>query len=341
MRAIFSFSLLVGCSLLNSCNNPTPICQPELAWYHWKSSWENEAAISVFEDSLGTGKIYLRLFDVDRDESTGLPVPVGLLEGFAEGKTLDNVIPVVFITNRTLQNLTEGDAEMLAKRIVGLVNNYLPAPSELQLDCDWTESTRAVFFRLVESVKKYVPHTKLSVTIRLHQFKYPDQTGVPPADRGMLMVYNMGDVESWETENSILDPAIASQYLNNAGGYPLSLDIALPLFQWGCTYRDGHLVQLFHNLSEEDLVDTARFQLLSGNRYSVRQNTFLNGFYLNKNDRIRLEEVSIKDLKEVSKMLAPFADCCNSTVAFYHLDSSILKKYKPGELKEIVKLMCE
>ena len=326
--------------LLTACNEKER-CQPEIAWYHWKSSLDTAAMAQAFQVLSNTGKVYLRVFDVDLEEGSGRRVPVGLFEGFPEGAVPENFIPVVFITNRSLQDFAEGKTVELAENISRLVSNYLPSPAELQLDCDWTESTRAAFFRLVEAVKNKLPNTAVSVTIRLHQFKYPEQSGVPPADQGMLMVYNMGEVDSWETENSIIQPSIAAQYLEGVRGYPLPLDVALPLFQWACVYRDGRLVQLFHNLTATELSDTTRFEPIATGRFLTKKNTFLNGFFLNKGDRIRLEEVAAEDLKAVAEMLRPIVDCCQSTLAFYHLDSTILEKYSPEQLQEVVDELCE
>ena len=65
--------------------------------------------------------------------------------------------------------------------------------NEVQFDCDWTPSTRDAFFLFLKKIKKHLPkQTHLSATIRLHQYKFPDKTGVPPVERGMLMFYNTG-----------------------------------------------------------------------------------------------------------------------------------------------------
>lgn len=340
MKNGFTILALLLVYLLTACKEQER-CRPEFAWYHWKSSWDPALAARAFPNDAGRHKIYLRLFDVDLDTGGGSPVPVGLFEGFENDPVPENVIPVVFITNRTLQHFTEGKIEELAKNIADLVRDYLPAPDELQLDCDWTDSTRPAFFRLIEQVKQQLPRTALSATIRLHQFKYPGRTGVPPVERGMLMVYNMGEVDQWETHNSIIDPSIAAQYLNHAKPYPLPLDIALPLFQWGCVYRDGRLVQLFHNLNEAGLADTARFEPIAEGRFLTKKNTFVNGFYLNAGDKIRLEKVEPEALTAVADLLRPIADCCQSTVAFYHLDSTILEKYDPTQLLEIAGELCK
>ncbi len=46
----------------------------------------------------------------------------------------------------------------------------------------------------------------LSSTIRLHQIKYRERTGVPPVERGMLMFYNMGQFSADPEARAIFDP---------------------------------------------------------------------------------------------------------------------------------------
>ncbi len=72
----------------------------------------------------------------------------------------------------------------------------------------------------------------LSATIRLHQVKYFETTGVPPVKSGMLMFYNTGDLENPSEENSILNIETAELYLSGLEDYPMQLDIVLPLFSW-------------------------------------------------------------------------------------------------------------
>ena len=73
--------------------------------------------------------------------------------------------------------------------------NQLNIPKEIQLDCDWNSSTQKKYFNLIEEMKLYPTWENIvwSATIRLHQLKYPKQTGVPPVNKGVLMFYNMGN----------------------------------------------------------------------------------------------------------------------------------------------------
>ena len=83
---------------------------------------------------------------------------------------------------------------------------------------------------------------KIEVTIRLHQIKYASKTGVPPADSGMLMYYNMSDFTSIDTKNYILDIDVAKRYHYNFDTYPLALDLALPLYTQATIIRFSKVV---------------------------------------------------------------------------------------------------
>ena len=87
---------------------------------------------------------------------------------------------------------------------------------ELQIDCDWTESTRDKYFHLLSTLRNELERNKqiISATIRLHQVKYAAITGIPPVHRGMLMYYNMGKINATDN-NSVYDKKIAEKYISS------------------------------------------------------------------------------------------------------------------------------
>jgi hypothetical protein len=95
----------------------------------------------------------------------------------------------------------------------------------------------------------------LTATIRLHQYAQPGKTGVPPADRGMLMPYNVGKIAEPGDVNSIFDEATAEPYFRGTKHYPLPLDIGLPAFAWGVQFR---MVQLFESREVERYLPLAK-----------------------------------------------------------------------------------
>ncbi|MBI1228255.1 MAG: hypothetical protein GC192_23680 [Bacteroidetes bacterium] len=341
--------LFFFCFTIVSCNTSEqqkPVIAP--AFYHWKTLFNPTEAEQRYLDSIGVKKIYVKFFDVDWDEASQQPVPLATVEIDSSHLHGLEIVPTIFITNRCLLNLPMQQVDTLAWLIFQKIKSFETKPSqEIQFDCDWTAQTQAKYFALLNSVRSIVesdsPFTihhsplKISTTIRLHQFKYPEKTGVPPVDRGMLMCYNMGDLDDWATENSILDLATAKTYLlQHAKSYPLSLDFALPLFRWGILFRDGRLVKLLNDLSAADLQDTARFQKTAENRYKVLKSTYLNAYYLYAGDQLRLEGIEQESLLGMAKLLREQENDTSLTVAFYHLDSTATILFPKEKIEEVL-----
>ncbi len=208
---------------------------------------------------------------------------------------------------------------------------------EMQFDCDWTESTRDKYFELLLCLKDKLQEkgASLSATIRLHQVRFFERTGVPPADRGMLMFYNMGRLEAWDEPNSILNLPAAEPYLKDFGSYPLPLGLALPLFRWGVLFRDGEMIRLLNQLSEERLINNPKFKALDAGRFEVVEGTFLDGHYLYAGDLIRLEKVGRPQLEASAKRLAELPWPEELTISYYHMDGAVVQEYSTSFLMEV------
>lgn len=336
IRCLLSLGLLFA-----ACHPDPPDAEP--AFYHWKSELRQDSAQTAYLQELDARRIYIRLFDLDWNERLRSPAPIAEVQLGDFPYTSFEWVPTIFITNRSLKQLPIQETSSLARRIVDKIERMrqaadMPAIREVQLDCDWTESTRKVYFRLLKECRRQLSQNgvQLSVTVRLHQLRYPEQTGVPPADRGMLMYYNMGEVRSWEEDNSILNLEAAAPYLQ-AGQYPLPLDLALPLFRWGVVFREGKMIRLINDLSPEDLQDRSRFFPMTGKRYEVVKGTFLQGHYLYQGDWIRLENVTADNLKGAVDQLMRLKWPAPFHLAFYHLNSTAVNNYPPALLKTLEK----
>lgn len=296
--------------------------------------------------------MYVKFFDVDWSENQAIPVPLAETGGWEDRKigalkkAEIEIIPCIFITNQVFQNIPDGKIEWLSKRIQEKLFALKPENltfKEIQFDCDWTSSTRDRFFKFLKIFKKKFDNQgfKLSATIRLHQLRDFQDTGVPPVDRGMLMFYNTGDVESWAEENSILDLQAAENYLPSSNfrfptsNFPIPLDLALPIFHWGVLFRDGKMIRLINNLETSELQDTLRFHKISNNRFEVIKSTYLDGYYLYKNDCIRTEAMDTTLLTKAADLLTNRIKNRNLTLAFYHLDTSTIKHFPHEFLEKI------
>jgi len=289
--------------------------------------------------------MYVRVFDVDW--KGGQAVPLAQLQSETTLTDDIEIIPTLFITNRTLRNILDEDIPRLANNIydkiieIKSINNW--QVNEVQIDCDWSGQTKAKYFELLHQLQNRLGDigAVVSVTIRLHQIKFYKQTGVPPVHRGMLMFYNMSDLENWATDNSILDLAEAKKFLVNFESYPLDLDVALPIFSWGVLFRNGKMIKLINNLAKAEIADTTRFTKLAPHRYEVKKSTYLQAHYLYEGDQIRLEWIEFQQLEEAARLLRDQIRNASMTVSFYHLDSTCIKQHTYEELEKILEVFGE
>lgn len=345
LRLSFYFLLIVS---FWGCEKSSNFVAPEISFYHWKNEIDLSTIETDYLRNLAVKRLYLRFFDVDWDADRQEPIPISIINISSSTNLPATIIPTIFITNRTFLKIKNSDVlnftNNLLLKIRSLQKEFpnVQIP-EIQIDCDWSGNSRETYFYFLNVLKKKLKeeNKKLSVTIRLHQLKYPDKTGIPPADRGALMCYNVGNLQKWDTENSILDDETTSTYLKNDLTYPLPLDLALPAFRWGVLFRDGEMIKLINQLEISELGDQKFYTKKNKNRYTVRQSTYLHGHYLYPGDQIRLESVSSTTLKTVSKQLKYVLPSDQRSLIFYHLDSLTVINYPVSEIKEIQRIFGE
>jgi hypothetical protein len=317
---------------MDSCSKaPSEEKQITAAVYHWKTVFQPDSTDRSFLSENTVRKIYLRFFDVDLKGNQ--PVPVAALQKDGDLRGFD-VVPVVFITNRTMAKIIEDSVPSLAKRIVRKIENMVRRDSvvirEIQLDCDWTVSTRKRYFSLIQSVRNEI-RIPVSVTIRLHQVKFSETTGVPPADRGMLMCYNVGDIRKPETRNSIFEPGIIQQYLKNLNQYPLELDLALPMFQWTVVFRNGHFLRILNQIGEAEIKAAGCFsEGPNSNTFTAQEDTLLFGLSVHRGDEFHVETSQPEDVLDVRNEVLSQIRNRNISLTFYHLDSNVLSSFDPS-----------
>jgi len=332
----FSFLCL---TVFTSCQKNIEITP---AFYHWQTKLDLSSHEITYLSEIPATTVYPKFFDVDWDFNQAIPTALATLNVKNSLPHDFNIIPSIFITNRTLTNISVADIPDLVQKITQKLKGQIadlgnPTIQEIQFDCDWTLSTKDKYFQLLELVKKeFSEELNLSATIRLHQIKFSNKTGIPPVNRGMLMYYNMGEVQQPTTQNSILDNEIGHKYLNQLATYPLPLDVALPLFQWGVLFRNDKMIKLLNQLSERDLEDSQRFTKTAINHWQVAKSTYLNGVYLYEGDQIRLEKSEKKDLKLAAELLNKHLKREDRRVAFYHLDSSVVAQFEVEELSKLL-----
>ena len=168
-----------------------------ISFYSWENSF-NQKEIKE--------KLYIKVLDIAYSTRLEL-VKTNLLT-----KPKD-FVPVVYITNETMKNV---DYTLVSSAILETLKKF--EFSEVQIDCDWSDSSASNYFNLLKDLKAKLNKT-ISATIRLHQIKYYYKTGIPPVDYGVLMYYNMSNIGDFDTKNSILDNDISKQYHYNFDNY--------------------------------------------------------------------------------------------------------------------------
>ena len=295
-----------------------------IGFYHWKSKAKSSEAISKSLTQADSDTIYMHYFDVEAVESHyPYIVPKYVLKEIDEVFKSHEIVPVIFIANNVFRKNIK--VEMVALKISALTNeisqhHFGIHSKKIQLDCDWTESTREKYFILIDLMKN---HFEVNATIRLHQIKYADKTGVPPVNHGTLMLYNVGDLSDFDT-NSILNLETVKSYINNNTSYPVKLNIALPLFSQTVLKNNEGKLKLLNSIYRETLTaDSHHFSQLNENVFVVKADTLFHGFFLSKGFQLKLEESSAKSIVESFQVIKN-SKLNHSGVVFYHLDEPTL-----------------
>lgn len=314
-------------ALFPSCRRAEGPAVPERGIYHWKTTWDPTAWELDFLREHRVERLYLRLFDVEADwETPGYEVvPIATTEFRAPLPEGVEVVPTVYVTVDAVRAMGGMDslryAELLMRRVLAMAKmNWADTVREVQLDCDWTESTRDHYFTLCRCLGRLLAERGivLSSTVRLHQMD--DETlAALPAERRTLMLYNTGNLRSPDTRNSILDYADAEPYLRRITSRQMrGTDVAWPLFGWTLEFRrwgeDGEWH--FNRLMNETENGERRVE---------------NEYYSYREERGETEQIG-RVGKALANKLMPRPQ---RTTVLYHLDSANLSKYSYHEIEEI------
>lgn len=313
-----------------------------LNYYYWQARGGVDSSMVSYMEESGSNKLYMRFFDVHyvKNERQEGPFPVSISQTRLNGlPDRIKVVPVIYIENDVFSNSSDYQLERLPENVWEEIQDLwkskglLSDVSELQIDCDWTESTRESYFKFLLDLKE-LQAISLSATIRLHQIKYASTTGVPPVNQGVLMFYNMGEVTSLEERNSILNLQEAEKYLVGADTYPLPLSTAFPAFSWGVLFRKGKAIALLNN-TDVGLFESDLFNSSEDNQYQCLERCFIDGKWLYEGDQVRFEAINADLLKDAHALVAKYVDMGNERIV-YHLNKDLMQRMKAEQLKAIL-----
>ncbi|WP_194851253.1 hypothetical protein [Nonlabens antarcticus] len=335
--------LLVACNKQEYNENP-------YSFYHWKTNLSDSQQLNDLIVAGGTDKLYVRMFDLEVDDTNQI-FPIATIQVPAnENLTVKEIVPVIYIKNEVFTNDESAPEEMdeLVSNIASKLKRLITANfsekliKEVQVDCDWSDSTRERYFLFLETIKKNNEWNsisdkklQLSCTIRWHQVKYRERTGVPPVDRGLIMAYNVGDLSDQNENNSIINNETTRNYVSRLKDYPLQYDVALPLFEWYVQYRDGKLVGLHSNM-ETGLLETRSQAIKNSLNLQVTSDYMDGDSYFYTGDILRKETVTPDDLEELASLIKENSTQDYATI-YYHINTALAKTFTHDQLSKTAK----
>jgi hypothetical protein len=202
-----------------------------MSFYYWQRVFALDSTEEKTLQDNSVRLLYIRYFDVDWSPADTVPVTAGQLS-YQSSPAAYTVIPVICFQNRVFEQLSPADIPSFTAGIftrVRMINASRRLQTrEIQFDCDWTEKTKDNYFSFLREYHRISVQT-ISTAIRLYQLKYPDRTGIPPVDHGVLLYFNMVRSDTGD-EKSLYERSVVHRYTPSLRSYPMTLDVALPIF---------------------------------------------------------------------------------------------------------------
>jgi hypothetical protein len=218
---------LLLCLLIAGCSERVELAESS-AVYYWRTYFKLDSTEWAFLQHHHINKVYCRYFDVVINEEGAEPKPNATISFSSTLPDSIELVPTVYITEDCMHQKHAGLAEKIVKRIQQMnETNDISEVREIQIDCDYTSKSRSTYYDFLKEVRQAWGKT-VSTTIRLHQLSM----ATPPADYGVLMIYNTGDPRKWEDRNPILDYRDVYPYLERLDNYQLPLAAAYPVYLW-------------------------------------------------------------------------------------------------------------
>ena len=238
---------MTGCDKQKSQDESLEQCN---SVYYWRTDLRLDSTERVFLSQYNINKVYCRYFDVVMNDDDTEPSPNATISFSDTLPAGIEIIPTIYITEDCMHKPHKDLAKKIVDRILQMnETNDISNIHEIQIDCDYTSKSRQTYYKFLEEVRHQLSSKKyqLSTTIRLHQLSMP----APPADYGVLMVYNTGNPLKWQERNPILDYRDVYPYLSRLDDYPLPLATAYPVYQW---IRNIQNVRVEHTVEAKEIL---------------------------------------------------------------------------------------
>lgn len=319
------------------------------AAYFWKTTFQLDSLEREFLVKNKVKSLYVRFFDVVAEGGDFSPnATINFVESPPDGL---EIVPVVFITNSCFASKAIEDQESwlatnIGNRVLQMCESHrIYRPTEVQIDCDWTERTRPAYFRFLGELRSYLSNhgCRLSVTIRLHQLSQP----APAADYGVLMAYNTGDYHQRNNRNPVLDIRDVKPYLKSLSDYELGLCAAYPVYSWPVLYGRSaetgkeESLSFLYGVEPDSMSDL--WKPVGGNEWvAIGSRRMMSA--RGDEDLVRIvpgmrlkiyNAPSFAELTEVESLLAECRRGINSRVIIFDLNSVNLSNFSSNEYQKI------
>ncbi len=332
------FTSVVICLVLSACTADKNVSR---SFYYWDKEFHLSDEDRTLLEGLNNERIYLRCFTLEWDKPTKKIRNIDEVRLLGSWPAALEFVPVIHVKQDFFHFIKPEQIPFIANAMLNKVDSLAKKAnfsfSELQIDFKWSEQSRELYFALLGSLKAALDpvEQKLSCSIRLQQLQFPDVTGVPPVDRGMLLFYNTGKLNEPGTRNSIYDPDVAARYVSYVKSYQLPLDIALPVFTWGVHQRNGEVLSVIQNITLSDVRKSGLFIEKAKGLFSPLMACDFKGSWFKEGDRLRVEEISPNNSLRAARQVQPFLSDKQIHVALFCLDSMNTSRYKREDFDEL------
>ncbi len=344
------FPLIIFVLLLSACKKELPkVEKVTTAFYYWKTkNWTLKEKEKTVIKNGSIKKLYVKFFEIANDKIQGnIPVSKNNIKINRDYNPSINsqvtIIPCIYIRNEVFKKSNKKELDVLAENIHYLVEKKKKekftkknVTNEIQIDCDWTLSTKDNYFYFLEKIKEF-SKKEISCTLRLYPYKYPEKMGVPPVDKAMLMCYNLINPSTNKDKNSILDIEELKKYLVKKEKYPKHLDVALPLYSWMQVFQNNEFTKVVYKDFNTIKKVTKPIKPLW---LEVIKDTTAADMYLRIGDKIKYDEITLETVKKAIKIIKENVYLDKEiTFSFFHLDQEQLKNFTNEEIRDLYTLI--
>ncbi len=325
--------------LFQACSKPNKVENVERAFYYWKSdNWNLSEMEDKVIDTQKVSKLYVKFFEVEHNNLMGnIPISKNNLSFYSDKKF--TVVPCVYIRNEVFLESKKEALDLLADNVAFLINkkkednlDRLKEVDEIQMDCDWTINSKENYFYFLKKLKE-IYKKKVSCTLRLYPYKYPDKMGIPPVDKVMLMCYNLINPLDNKDKNSILDINELGLYLNKQREYPVHLDIALPIYSWMQLYQNNQFTKVIYN--DFDKIEPF-LKPIKPLWFEVTKDITLPNLYLRVGDKVKYDKITSNQLNKAINIIKKKVILERQiTVSLFHLDAEQTKYFSHEEISTL------